>query len=57
MMDLRVSARGHFEPAEHIQDCRLAAARWSEDADQFVLLDIERDVIQHIQPTPAAGLE
>ena len=48
-LDTRLSAGCRFEPAQYVQDRRLAAARRSEDADELVLFNVERDVVEHAQ--------
>jgi hypothetical protein len=55
-VDQDFSAVGLLKPGEHVEERRLAAARWPDDGDEFTLTDRERHVL-HGQHLTVAGAE
>ncbi len=49
--DLRISRRGLEKSCQHVDRCCLAGAVWSEESEDFSLLDFEADVVNCLDLT------
>ena len=49
----RFSAVGPFEPGDEVQQRRLAASGWTDQADELPRRDVEADVVERLDPLPA----
>ena len=47
-VDLQRAAGDLLKPRDHPQKGRFAAARGADEDDEFALLDVEVDVLQHV---------